>query len=125
MYTFTFAEGNWKFVGTLSKLYLYPVKSCACFSVEAWPLSSKGLLYDREWMVLSQHNSVLSQKQESKLCLVQPSIDVNMEKLTLTAKGFGSVELPLKVESAQCVRLEESGPAKVSPSPLVRVCGDR
>ena len=126
-YIFTFAEGNWQFVGTLSQLYLYPVKSCACFSVDTWPLSGKGLLYDREWMVLSQHNSVLSQKQESKLCLVQPSINMETERLMLTAaaEGCGSVELPLKAESVQGVHLEESGPVNVSPSPLVRVCGDR
>ena len=125
MYIFTFAEGNWQFVGTLSQLSLYPIKSCACFSVDTWPLSGKGLLYDREWMVLSQHNSVLSQKQESKLCLVQPSINMETERLMLIAEGCGSVELPLKAESVQGIHLEESGPVKVSPSPLVRVCGDR
>ena len=45
--------------------------------------------------------------------------------LTAAAEGCGSVELPLKAESVQGVHLEESGPVNVSPSPLVRVCGDR
>ena len=76
--------------------------------------------------MLSHHNSVLSQKQESRLCLVQPSVDMEMEKLTLAAQGCGSVEVPLNMESVQCAPLEESGPAgKGAPCPLVRVCGDR
>ena len=75
-------------------------------------------------MVLSQHNSVLSQKQESKLCLVQPSVDIKREKMILRASGHGSVELPLKAESVRCAQLEEIAPEKLSSS-LVRVCGDR
>lgn len=78
-------------------------------------------------MVLSQHNSVLSQKQEGKLCLVQPSVDSKREKLILRANGHGSVELPLKAESMQCAQVEESlqHPKVYSSSPLVKVCGDR
>ena len=108
------AEGEWLAVGTLSRLCLYPVKSCAAFSVQRWPLSSKGLLYDREWMVLSQHNSVLSQKQENKLCLVQPSVELESQRLILRAQGHEPVEIPL-----------ESLPSASQPGSLVRVCGDR
>ena len=73
-------------------------------------------------MVLSQHNSVLSQKQESRLCLVQPSVDVERQTMTLTAQGQGSVRLPLETETVHCV---SSAPGQVWLSPTVRVCGDR
>ena len=103
------------------------MKSCAGFSVGSWPLSNKGLLYDREWMVLSRHNSVLSQKQEPNMCLVQPSVDIEGGRLTLNAEGHGSVELPLATEtdSVVCVSPADSRVRHVSWSSLVRVCGDR
>ena len=78
-------------------------------------------------MVLSQHNSVLSQKQEAKLCLVQPSVDIEGEVMTLTAKGCGLVQLHLESESQslQCISPANSVAGQVSSSSLVRVCGDR
>ena len=120
-------DGSSLIVGNLLKITLYPVKSCAGFSVDSWPLSSKGLLYDREWMVLSQHNSVLSQKQEAKLCLVQPSVNLEGNVMILTAKGCGSVQLPLEREcqSVQHILRGNAIMGQVSSSSLVRVCGDR
>lgn len=50
---------------------------------------------------------------------------MEIERLILTAQGCGSVELTLRAESVQGVNLEGSEPMKVSPSPLVRVCGDK
>ena len=38
--------------------------------------------------MLSENSSVLSQKQERHLCLIQPSIDLTAEKMTLTAEGM-------------------------------------
>ncbi|KAG9355853.1 hypothetical protein JZ751_000695 [Albula glossodonta] len=39
--------------GTLINLFLYPIKSCAAFEVNEWPLGPLGLLYDRKWMVVN------------------------------------------------------------------------
>ena len=65
-------------------------------------------------MVLSQHNSVLSQKQENRLCLVQPSINLEKERLILRAQGHDSVEVKLDSSLSACQQ-----------GSLVRVCGDR
>ena len=51
-------------------------------------MGGQGFLYDREWMVLSEHFSVLSQKQEPRLCFIQPSLDLSTQTMTLTAKGM-------------------------------------
>ena len=45
-------------------------------------------MLDREWMVRSEHGSLLSQKQEPKLCLIHPSIDPRSWTLTLAAEGI-------------------------------------
>ena len=78
-------------------------------------------------MVLSQHNSVLSQKQESRLCLVQPTVDLQDNRMVLTAEGHDSVEFPLETsEPNLCLSSTDSAlRGEVGPSPLVRVCGDR
>ena len=55
--------------------------------VTKWPLGGKGLLFDREWMVLNELGSCLSQKQEPRLCLIQPSVDLATRKMTLKAEG--------------------------------------
>ena len=62
--------------------YTFPLK------VSSWPVGGQGFLYDREWMVLSEHCSVLSQKQEPRLCFIQPSLDLSTQTMTLTAKGM-------------------------------------
>ncbi|KAJ1342140.1 hypothetical protein BSLG_003267 [Batrachochytrium salamandrivorans] len=45
-------------------LYVYPIKSCGPFSVDAWPISAAGLCYDRYWMLVdSVHERPLTQKK--------------------------------------------------------------
>lgn len=72
---------------TLESITLFPLKSCAGFRVRQWPLGEKGLLYDREWMVVSSSGALLTQKQEPKLHLIHPSIDLDRQTLTLMAAG--------------------------------------
>ncbi|XP_076163683.1 molybdenum cofactor sulfurase isoform X2 [Ptiloglossa arizonensis] len=59
----------------LEKLYIYPIKSCAAYEVtNSWRLSSKGLQYDREWMIITSSGTCLTQKQHINLCLLKPVI---------------------------------------------------
>ena len=55
--------------------------------VSSWPVGEKGLLYDREWVVVGETGAVISQKQEGRLCLVQPSVDLQSNTLTLYFPG--------------------------------------
>ena len=71
---------------------LHNVYVCVCASVcqvSQWPLSDKGLLYDREWLVLAENGVTLSQKQDPRLCTILPSIDLEGGTLTLSAPGEG------------------------------------
>ena len=52
-----------------------------------WPLSEKGLLYDREWLVLAENGVALNQKQDSQLCTISPCVDLEQGTLTLSAPG--------------------------------------
>lgn len=55
--------------------------------VHNWPVGPKGLLYDRGWMVVNRNGVCLSQKRESRLCLIQPQVQLSSNKLLLQASG--------------------------------------
>ncbi|XP_025852775.2 molybdenum cofactor sulfurase [Vulpes vulpes] len=97
----------------ITNLYLYPIKSCAAFEVTTWPLGNQGLLYDRSWMVVNHNGVCLSQKQEPRLCLIQPFIDLQQKVMVLKAKGMEPIEVPLEEDGEQ---------AQICQS---KVCADR
>lgn len=72
---------------TLTDIYVYPVKSCGAMRMESWVIGSQGFLYDRKWMVVTPAGVCLTQKQDTKLCLIQPSIDLSRRLLILQFPG--------------------------------------
>ncbi|XP_069814348.1 molybdenum cofactor sulfurase isoform X1 [Dendropsophus ebraccatus] len=99
---------------TLSHIYLYPIKSCAAFQVFQWPVAEQGLLFDRNWMIVNENGVCLSQKQEPRLCLICPSIDMMKDTMIIQAKGMSSIEVPLHDESNMTAQICQN-----------KVCGDR
>jgi molybdenum cofactor sulfurtransferase len=71
----------------LTDIYVYPVKSCGAMRMESCVIGSRGFLYDREWMVVTPAGVCLTQKQDTKLCLIQPSIDLSRRLLILQFPG--------------------------------------
>ncbi|GMY33370.1 molybdenum cofactor sulfurase isoform X2, partial [Fagus crenata] len=61
----------------LKSITIYPIKSCAGFSTESWPLSISGLRYDREWLLKSLTGEILTQKKLPEMCLINTSIDLH------------------------------------------------
>ena len=62
--------------GSLEGIWVYPIKSCGGVRVSEWPLGPNGLLLDREWALVGDDGSVLTQKGLPKLALIQPRIDL-------------------------------------------------
>ena len=60
------------FVAALS---VYPVKSGAGLDVDAWKLGPHGLNHDREYMVVDESGTFLTQREEPRLALVKPVLD--------------------------------------------------
>lgn len=54
--------------------------------VQAWKLNERGLEYDREWVIVNENGICLTQKDEPKLCLIAPKLDLKKRKLTLSFK---------------------------------------
>ncbi|OXB66330.1 hypothetical protein ASZ78_003721 [Callipepla squamata] len=81
---------------TVTNIFLYPIKSCSAFEVTEWPVGNQGLLYDRNWMVVNQNGVCITQKQEPKLCLIYPSIDLKQKIMVIQAEGMGSISVSLE-----------------------------
>ncbi|XP_038137357.1 molybdenum cofactor sulfurase isoform X1 [Cyprinodon tularosa] len=101
---------------TLTNIYIYPIKSCGAFEVHDWPLGPLGLLYDRGWMVVNQNGVCLSQKRETRLCLIRPQVHLPSNKLFLQASGMDTISVPLE---------DDAGLHTNSRVCLSKVCGDR
>ncbi|XP_030302260.1 molybdenum cofactor sulfurase [Calypte anna] len=81
---------------TVTNIYLYPIKSCSAFEVTEWPVGNQGLLYDRNWMVVNQNGVCLTQKQDPRLCLVTPSVDLNKKLMVIQAEGMDPISVSLE-----------------------------
>lgn len=81
----------------IKSITVYPIKSCAGFSVERWPLCSTGLLHDREWLLKSQTGEILTQKKVPEMCLISTYIDLNQEILVVKSPRCRD-ELPINIK---------------------------
>nr|XP_003703471.2 PREDICTED: molybdenum cofactor sulfurase 1 isoform X1 [Megachile rotundata] len=88
----------------LEQLYIYPIKSCAAYRIAgSWNLNSKGLQYDREWMIVSSSGTCLTQKQHINLCLLKPIIDQERGIMQLNYPGVAAIDVPLHNDSVRTV----------------------
>lgn len=72
----------------LEEIAIYPVKSCGAFKIRtAWMIGTKGFQYDREWMIVTENGVCLTQKKNTRMCMIQPKIDLMMNVLVLYFKG--------------------------------------
>ncbi|XP_068003863.1 molybdenum cofactor sulfurase [Melanerpes formicivorus] len=79
----------------VTKICLYPIKSCSAFEVTKWPVGNQGLLYDRNWMVVNQNGVCMTQKQDPRLCLIKPSIDLKKNVMVIQAEGMDPISVSL------------------------------
>jgi molybdenum cofactor sulfurtransferase len=113
----------------VESLSVYPIKSCAGFSVPpgaAWEVRPEGLAWDREWCLVHQGTgAALSQKRYSKMALIRPSIDLAEGVLRINLAGalrdttnIHEVTVPLSADPR--LFLDED----LYRNANARVCGD-
>jgi uncharacterized protein YcbX len=60
----------------ISKLFVYPIKSCAGISVSNFRFDEKGPLFDRRWMLVDSETGIfLSQREVPQLALISTRIE--------------------------------------------------
>lgn len=77
----------------IDSLFVYPVKSCAGIELKRARVTSRGLQYDREWMVVTPRGRFLTQREVPSLALVQTAL--RDDALQLTAPGLPRLSVPL------------------------------
>lgn len=55
----------------LSEIWRYPIKSCGGESLDQTELDAFGLQGDRRWMLIDQHNQMVTQREQPKMGLIQ------------------------------------------------------
>jgi uncharacterized protein YcbX len=88
--------------GIISRLYVYPIKSCAGIAVTEAILTETGLEFDRAWMVVDAKGNFLTQRELPRMALIQPKL--KSYEMVLRAPGMlalhiqlNEVEAPVKV----------------------------
>jgi len=69
----------------LSALHYYPLKSCKGLALEQATLDQRGLVHDREFMVVDEAGAFLTQRELPRLALITPTMSDGL--LTLSAPG--------------------------------------
>jgi len=79
-------------MATVTDIVVYPLKSAAGVTLGEADVADSGLAYDREWMVVDGEANCLTQREYSKLAVVQPVLTGG--QLSLRAPGMQVLDLP-------------------------------
>ncbi len=84
---------------TLASLHVYPIKSCAGTSVEAWRADALGFAFDRRWMVVDEESIFLSQRELPRMSLIKP--EMKDGRLSINAPNMPTLEVPFEADGAR------------------------
>ena len=90
---------------SISALTVYPIKSCKGISLSSSIVTSKGLAYDRVYMLIDcgkEINRFVTQRQYPRLSQVITAIDYNTGVLTISAEGIDS-RVSIDLASHACI----------------------
>ncbi|KAK6501846.1 hypothetical protein TWF481_009667 [Arthrobotrys musiformis] len=109
-------------ISRISKISIYPIKSCAAFDIppsKSWKIMTQGLEYDREFCLIHQGTGkVMDMKMYPKMALIKPFIDSETRTLSISCK-----QTPVDLR----IPLDESLPTHSHPITKKcnsKVCGD-
>lgn len=89
-------------IARISRLFVYPIKSCAGVELQEAILTDTGLDLDRAWMVVDEQGEFVTQRELPRMALVRPQL--KHHEVVLRAPGMlalhlaiDAVEEPVKV----------------------------
>jgi uncharacterized protein YcbX len=83
----------------ITGLFIYPIKSMRGIAVKKAQLTSKGLLYDRHWMVVNETGRFMTQRDIPRLALMDT--ELAEQGVELTMQGHGSITVPYDLFSGK------------------------
>ena len=101
----------------ISRLYVYPVKSCAGVEVQQSLLTETGLEFDRAWMIVDGSGDFLTQRELPRMALIKPQL--KHFEMVLRAPGMLALHIALdQVEAPVRVRLWNDEVAAFDMGPI-------
>jgi len=96
---------------TLSELFVYPIKSAAGIRVPSSQLTTRGLQFDRRYMLVSPDGRFMTQRRFPKMALIQTAIlgSENVGAIALSAPDMDALEIVQPVASDSAVEVEVWG----------------
>ena len=82
----------------IAELNVYPVKSCRGIAVERWTIHERGLVRDREWMIVGDDMRFITQREQPRLALVVPALGDGW--LELSAEGMSRLGVAFDARGA-------------------------
>ncbi len=82
----------------LTRLFHYPVKSCAGIALDAASLNDWGLAFDREWMIVDARGSFITQRHNARLALIRPRLAD--DALVLSHPDLPDIAVPFAQKAA-------------------------
>jgi uncharacterized protein YcbX len=87
---------------TVSRLFVYPIKSLGGMELDAAEVEARGFRHDRRWMLVDGDGVFLSQRRHPRMALARARVED--ERLVVDAPGMPALELPLRPEPGPAVR---------------------
>lgn len=87
--------------GTIARLFVYPVKSCAGIEVQQALLTDTGLDLDRAWMVVDARGMFLTQRTLPRMALIQPQLKT--DEMVLRAPGMLALHVTIDAVEAPAI----------------------
>ena len=73
----------------ITGLFVYPVKSCRGIALEEVEIGPRGFLHDREFLLVDETNTFLTQRTVSELA----TVEIGLDETELIAQALGAGEL--------------------------------
>jgi uncharacterized protein YcbX len=73
-------------------LNFYPIKSCRGTSLDVAMIGARGIVADRQWMVVDAENNFLTQRELPRMAQVSPQLGASLE---VSAPGMPPLRVPL------------------------------
>jgi uncharacterized protein len=85
---------------TISRLFVYPIKSCAGVELKETLLIETGLEFDRAWMVVDEQEEFLTQRELPRMALITPQL--KQYEMVLRAPGMLALHIALDAVEQPC-----------------------
>lgn len=85
---------------TISRLYVYPIKSCAGIRLDQAVLTETGLEWDRAWMLVDEHGEFVSQREFPRMALIAPQL--KQFEMVVRAPGMLALHIALDAVESPC-----------------------